>query len=513
MEVEAINHINGVAKTTLNEGMLNTLSQELSSPYKDHIHQEGDLQEGSSVQAQKEIASAQSSLTAIMNECVDKAKSYPTLNALLTFHRSQGKRLIESFAIASALGELSYIYCHSYEVKEAGQINGMSLNLFVALFADTGYGKSYCLDAGRDFVIDSCINNTIKESLNLNSDEYFSTELPASKEGMQRDFRLFPVRAYVKDEAADILLSKNSFKQETFDTLKSLFSPYKFNTSSTKKKENENKESHDKCIAVIIMGGPTKDMQRGLLSDVRAENGTANRFLLVCPSSYRTSSGKPKKLSETELTAIKNAIQAATKQHIKYENKTSSSDELQNEIRRIVENIYCDAIEMFFEEIESEIADKLDDKEMKGEPMTPELLQFTRTGVIKKRLAYLLWLEKGLSSDWANQCAIDACFLVDALYQTAVERKIFEQSYITADNIVKKILSLEGKKKAGQEIYLSNLTGKNQILDLGKHGNDLEKIIKTIRHLDSIGKIKVTSSQSSEKGIKFVFIDPQPSGN
>ena len=450
-----------------------------------------------------------------MKKCVAICGEYPTLSFLNLLYRSQGKRLVESFALACTLSSFSYIFSHSFEVKKAGQVKSMSLNLYFAILADTGYGKTSYLEVCKDVL--NTINQGIKEVIKNNL-ERFSPELPASREGMQRSFGIFPVRAYVLDEAQNLVLSKSDYKQEVFGVLRNLFDPYKFHLSSTKKKENDNLETAGNCLAIVMMAGTPKKMQEGFLSEERANEGTSNRFLLVCPNAYRGEMPFPLELNEISVAEIMTFIKNKVKSHVRYEKlmETPSSAQPQqkdrknselppeDKFKRKIEYLYSEEIESYFDEVESDIAKQLDEYEKKKLLPTPKILQITRTGVIKKRIAYLLWIEKERDPSSAIKCAEDASFLADALYQTALARGIFEQEALNKQGIVDKILGLEGKYGKGKDIFLSKLTSKKGIFDLGKHGHSLKNIIDTLAHLAALGKIRLTPKEGS-KAIKFSF--------
>lgn len=450
-----------------------------------------------------------------MQKCVAICKEYPTLKLLSLLYRSQGKRLVESFALACSLSSLSYIYCHSNEVRKAGQVKSMSLNLYFAILADTGYGKTSSLEVGKSILND--INQGIKEVIK-NNEERFSTELPASREGMQRNFGTFPVRAYILDEAQNTVLSKNDIKQEVFGVLRNLFDPYKFHLSSTKKKENDNLETASNCLAVVMMAGTTQKMQTGFLSEERANEGTANRFLIVCPNAYRGEMPLPVNLEEISVPEIIDMVKDKVKKTVRYEksveapfpveprqnDRKKSEPPPEDKFKRMIEYIYSEEIESYFDVVESDIAKQLDEYEKKKLPPTTKILQITRTGVIKKRMAYLLWAEKDCNPVSAIKCAEDATFLADALYQTALSRGIFDQETLNRQSIVDKILGLKEKCGKEKEISLSRLTAKKGLFDLSKHGNNLKSIFDTLSHLAALGEIKLTQKEGG-KAIKFSF--------
>lgn len=439
-------------------------------------------------------------------DCVlSRCRKYPTLNVLLTYHRSQGYKVIESFALGTSLNCLSYLYSHSYEVGQPNISRKMSLNLFIALVANTGYEKTgYLRDCRRETV--ETINQAVRDKYEINPNA-FTTYLPSSSQGLQKLCGEMPVRNFIADEVKEFAKAKApSPKYDVFEAIRNMYDKHIFGLSVTKKAENDNKATDD-CFANLLIAGTTDDMKKYLLSTEKILDGTANRFLMIGPSSTRTGSKKPVRVDKKflEECCFKFLRDKAT-EHIEYEIDASIATVglvTERVAKRIAREVYNQDIDHYFQVIAEKNDALLDEYDEKGIEVEPRIIMLTRQSVMKMRIAYLLWIDKGFPVKDAMQCAQDANDIVDALNKTT--EHLYENTRGTPEMLRTKIMALKEKNPDRQKIYLSKLIQKKGYLDSNVYGNILNELTLYLRTLYSVNQIQIV--ERNKKIIAFYFCE------
>ncbi len=437
-----------------------------------------------------------------MDDIIAKCRQYPTFNALLSYHQSQGYKVIDSFCLGTSLACLSYLYSHSYEIGIANISRKTPLNLFIALGANTGYEKTGYLSDCRNETI-QCINKAIHEKFGIHSSS-FTTYLPSSAEGLQKLCGEMPVRFFGLDEAKQFTKAKApSPKYDVFEAIRNMFDKYIFGLSVTKKAENNNKAT-DQTFATMLISDTTAGIKNNLLSLENLENGTANRYLIIFPSSTRCGSKKPIRVEKEFFEEVCFChLRKMVEIHIHYdvtENLIPGSlIEKTQIIKRIAKEIHSPEIDSYYQAI-SEKNDKiLDDYDANGIEIEPKIIMLTRQMVIKMRIAYLLWIDSEFKNDL--QCAKDADELVEVLNTTCFS--IYENNKATPEILKTKVLSLREKYPPGAKIYLSKLTQHKAPLDLKVYGNVLSELEQYLRTLANLNQI--TLFQNDKRIIGFAF--------